>query len=73
MFIFQFCSHRTAYIVKDNTKKIASVGLSYKEVILFSKIFYMFNVVYVKLKEHFMLIFGSECRGNAVMNAKGFS
>ena len=28
--------------------KITSVGLSYKDVILFSKIFYMFDVVYVK-------------------------
>ena len=29
-------------------KKITSVGLSYKDVILFSKIFYVLDVVYVK-------------------------
>ena len=29
-------------------KKFTSVGLSYKDVILFSKIFYVFDVVYVK-------------------------
>ena len=29
-------------------KKITSVGLSYKDVILFSKLFYVFGVVYVK-------------------------
>ena len=43
-----FCSSHTAYIVKDNAKKFTSVGLSYKDVILFSKIFYVFDVVYVK-------------------------
>ena len=43
-----FCSRRTAYIVRDNAKKFTSVGLSYKDVILFSKIFYKFDVVYVK-------------------------
>ena len=37
-----------AYIVRDNSKKITSVDLSYKGVILFSKIFYIFDVVYVK-------------------------
>ena len=35
-------------MVRDNAKKFASVGLSYSDVILFSKIFYMFDVVYVK-------------------------
>ena len=29
-------------------KKFTSVGLSYKDVTLFSKIFYVFDVVYVK-------------------------
>ena len=29
-------------------KKFASVGLSYKDVVLFSKIFHVFDVVYVK-------------------------
>ena len=48
MFLVLFCSRRTAYIVRDNTKRITSVGLSYKDVILFIKIFYMFDVVYVK-------------------------
>ena len=43
-----FCSRRTAYIVRDNAKKFISVGLPYKGVILFSKIFYVFDVVYVK-------------------------
>ena len=48
MFLVLFCSRRTAYIVRDNAKKFTSVGLSYKGVILFSKIFYVFDVVYVK-------------------------
>ena len=48
MFILLFCSSRTAYIVRDNAKKITSVGLSYKGVILFSEIFYVLDVVYVK-------------------------
>ena len=44
MFLALFCSRRTAYIVRDNAKKFTTVGR-----ILFSKIFYMFDVVYVKL------------------------
>ena len=48
VFLVLFCSRRTAYIVRDNAKKFTSVALSYKDVILFSKIFYMFDVVYVK-------------------------
>ena len=50
MFLDLFCSRRTAYIVRDNAKKIrpTSGGLPYKDVILFSKIFYVFDVVYVK-------------------------
>ena len=43
MFLVLFCSRRTAYIVRDNVKKF----ISYKDVILFSKIFYMFDVIYV--------------------------
>ena len=43
-----FCSRRTAYIVRDNAKNFTPIGLSYKDVILFSKIFYVFDVVYVK-------------------------
>ena len=50
MFLVLFCSCRrpTAYMVRDNEKTFTSVGLSYKDVILFSKIFYVFDVVYVK-------------------------
>ena len=48
VFFVLFCSRRTAYIVRDNAKKFTSAGLSYKDVILFSKIFYVFDVVYVK-------------------------
>ena len=48
VFLVLFCTHSIAYIVRDNAKKFTSVGLSYKGVILFSKIFYMFDVVYVK-------------------------
>ena len=48
VFLFLFRSRRTAYIVRDNARIFTSVGLSYKDVILFSKIFYVFDVVYVK-------------------------
>ena len=48
MFLVLFCSRRTAYVVRDNANKFTSVGISYKDVILFSKIFYVFDVVYVK-------------------------
>ena len=48
MFLVLFCSRRTAYIVRGNAKKFTSVGLSYKGVVLFKKIFYVFDVVYVK-------------------------
>ena len=49
MFLALFCSRCIAYnIVRDNAKKLTSVGLSYKDVILFSKIFHLFDVVYVK-------------------------
>ena len=40
--------HRIVYIVRDNAKKFISVCLSYKDVILFSKILYVFDVVYIK-------------------------
>ena len=49
MFLVPFCSRRTAYIVRDTAKKFTSVGLSYKGVVSFSKICYVFDVVYVKL------------------------
>ena len=42
-----FTSRRTAYNVRDKEKKFLSVGLSYKYVILFRKIFYVFDVIYV--------------------------
>ena len=48
MFLVLFCSRRTAYIVKDNAKTLTSVGLSYKDVTFFAKIFYVFDVLYVK-------------------------
>ena len=48
VFLVLLCSRRTAYIVRDSVEKFTSVGLSYKGVILFSKIFYVFAVVYVK-------------------------
>ena len=48
MFLVLFCSRHTAYIVRGNAKKITSVGLSYKGIILFSKIFSVFDVVYIK-------------------------
>ena len=48
VFLVLFYSRRTAYIVRDSAKKFTSVGLSFKDVILFSKIFYVFDVVYVK-------------------------
>ena len=48
MFLVPFCSRSTVYTVRDNVKKITSVGLSYKGVILFSKIFDVFDVVFVK-------------------------
>ena len=49
MFLVLFCSRVTAYIVRDNAKKFTSVDLSCKGIILFTKIFYIFDVVYVKL------------------------
>ena len=48
MFLFLFWLRCTAYIVKDNAKIFTSMGLPCKDVILFSKKLYMFNVVYVK-------------------------
>ena len=47
LFLVLFCLRRTAYNIRDNEKKFTSVVLSYKSVILFSKIFYVFDVVYV--------------------------
>ena len=49
VFLVLFCSRRAAYIVRDKARKFTSVGLSYKDVILFSKIFYVFDVIYVKI------------------------
>ena len=52
---FLFCfSHVEAYIVTGNEKKITSIGLSYKDVMLFKKNIYVFDVVYVKSKSMFV-------------------
>ena len=69
-----FCFVHVVLLIslRDNVKKFTSVGLSYKDVILFSKIFYMFDVVYVKSNSTIcQVIFWSERRGNAVKEAKG--
>ena len=73
MFLVLFCSRSTAYIVRDNAKKFTSVGLSYKDVTLFSKIFYIVRCSLRKIKSHFMRIFGSERCGNAVTKVRGSS
>ena len=46
--LFCFVYDVLLYIVRNNAKKFTTVGLSFKDVILFSKILYMFDVVYVK-------------------------
>ena len=43
-----FTSYSFTYIVSDIAKKFTSVGISYMGIILFSKIFNVFVVVYVK-------------------------
>ena len=51
-------SRRTAYIVRDNARTFTTVGLSYNYLLLFSKIFYVFDVVYVKsnsIHAHFLV------------------
>ena len=48
MFRVLFCLRHTVYNVRDNAIKFTSVGISYMGLILFSKIFYVFAVVYVK-------------------------
>ena len=47
---FLFCFVLVVLLIslKILRKKFTSVGFSYKDVILFSKIFYVFDVVYVK-------------------------
>ena len=47
---FLFCFVHVVLLISLEImrKKFTSIGLSYKGVILFSKIFYMFDVVYVK-------------------------
>ena len=47
-FVFCFVHVVLLMSLEIMRKKITSVGLSYKDVILFSKIFYVFDVVYVK-------------------------
>ena len=53
MFLVLFCSRRTAYIVTENAKQFTVVGISYMGLILFSKVFYVFDVVYVKSRRVF--------------------
>ena len=59
MFLFLFCSRQTAYIVRDNAKTFTSLCLSWKD------------VIYVKIKWNYMLIFWSQSRGNTVEKVKG--
>ena len=40
MFLVLFCSRRTAYVARDNAKKLHQY--------VYSKIFYVFDVVYIK-------------------------
>ena len=47
-FLFYFVHVVLLISLEIMRKKFTLVGLSYKEVILFSKIFYVFDVVYVK-------------------------
>ena len=47
-FLFCFAHVVSVYIGRDNAKKFTSIGLFYKCVILFSKKFFVFDVVYVK-------------------------
>ena len=70
---FLFCFVQVVLLISLDImrKKITSVGLSYKDVILFSKIIYLIDVIYVKLNSTFMIIFGSKSRGNTVEKAKG--
>ena len=48
VFLFLLFSRRTVYIVRDIAKTFTSVGIFWMGLILFSKIFYVFDVVYVK-------------------------
>ena len=57
-------------IARDNAKKFTSLGLSYKDVILFSKNILPVQCSVRKIKEYYMLIFWSESRGNTVEKAK---
>ena len=47
-FFFCFVHVVLLILLEIMPKKFTSVGLSYKGVILFSKMFYVFDVVYVK-------------------------
>ena len=66
MFLVLFCSRRPTYIVRDNAKTFTSVGLSYKDVIFVEK-----STCLRKIKQHYMLIFWPESRGNTVEKVKG--
>ena len=76
MFLVLFCS-RLAYNVTDNVKEKIHISRfilhSYNYIILFSKIIYVFDIVYVKSNSISWWIFWSELRGNAVTKAKGSS
>ena len=50
-FLFSFVHVLLLISLEIMRKKFTSVGLCYKDVILISKIFYVFDVVYVKSNE----------------------
>ena len=71
VFLVLFCSRRTAYIVRDNAKKIY-IG----RFILQGHNIIFKNILRVrcslrKIKKNFMVIFWSERHDNAVKKAKG--
>ena len=70
---FLFCFVHVVLLISlaIMSKKFTSVGLSYKDVILFSKVFLRFRCSLGKIKQNFMRIFRSEHYGNAVKKAKG--
>ena len=70
LFLFRFSSRRGAYIVRDNAKKMyISRYILQGHNIIFK------NILRVpcslrKIKQHYMLLFWSESRGNAVKKTK---
>ena len=70
--MFCFFFHVVLLIsLRHNATKFISAGSCYKDVILFSKIFYVFDVVYVKPNRISCEFSGSEHHGNAVKKANG--